>query len=105
MSYASATGAQRLEVSSAAEILAKVTAPARAGLNGPGVAGHDDAEAACTRASAALAAVGVTAALSSNQQTLTSGVKVPCGTVTGSGTFATATIVDGVITGIVLSES
>lgn len=64
MSYASATGAQRLEVSSAAEILAKVTAPARAGLNGPGVAGHDDAEAAAARAAAALSAIGVTFVLS-----------------------------------------
>lgn len=36
---------------------------------------------------------------------ITSGVKVPCGTVTGSGTFATPTIVNGVITGIVLSAS
>lgn len=33
-----------------------------------------------------------------------SGVKIPVGTVTGTGTFGTFTIVGGVITGIVLSD-
>ena len=36
---------------------------------------------------------------------LANGVKVPCGTITGSGSFFTPTIVNGVITGGVLSAS
>lgn len=40
-----------------------------------------------------------------NQFVLTSGVKVNAVAVTGTGNFATPTIVNGVITGIVLSAS
>lgn len=93
MSYASATGAQRLEVSSAALLLSAVTAPARHGLNGPGVAGHDDAEAAAARAAAALAAIGVTAALPSNQAVVTSGAEYEA-----TGGTVTLTVVAGVVT-------
>lgn len=104
MTYALATGAQRLEVSSAAEVLAKATAPARHGLNGPGVAGHDDAEAAAVRASAALSAIGVSAALPTNQTVVTSGQTLTG--VTPTGVYASTvsfTVVGGVITAITLS--
>lgn len=43
--------------------------------------------------------------LPTTQKLLSSGVKVPVGTVTGTGTFFTPTIVNGVITGGVLSAS
>lgn len=104
MSYASATGAQRLEVNSAAQLLAVVSAPARHGLNGPGVAGHDDAEDACARAADALSAVGVTAALPATQTVVSSGQALtgvtPSGIYTNTVTF---TVAGGVITAIVLS--
>lgn len=53
----------------------------------------------------ALSAAGAGAALLGTQKLLTSTVKTPVGTVSGSGTFGTPTIVAGVITGIVLSAS
>jgi hypothetical protein len=104
MSYASATGAQRLEVNSAATLLSTVSAPARHGLNGPGVAGHDDAEAAAARTAAALSAIGVTAELPATQ-TIVSDTQALTG-VTPSGSYVdtvTFTVAGGVITAIVLS--
>lgn len=62
-------------------------------------------DAALTNLNAALSAAGAGAVLPSTQKTLSSGVKVPVGTVTGTGTFFTPTIVGGVITGGVLSAS
>lgn len=53
----------------------------------------------------ALVAAGAGPVLPSTQKVLTSAVKVTVGTVTGTGTFGTPTIVGGVITGIVLSAS
>lgn len=104
MSYATATGAQRLEVSSAAEILAKVTAPARAGLNGPGVAGHDNAEAAALRTADALAAIGVGVALTPSQAVVADSQALtgitPTGVYVDTVTFK---VTGGVITGITLS--
>jgi hypothetical protein len=50
-------------------------------------------------------AAGAGPVLPSTQKVLTSAVKVTVGTVTGTGTFGTPTIVGGVITGIVLSAS
>lgn len=104
MSYASATGAQRLEVNSAAEVLAKATYPARHGLNLPGTAGHENAETAAARAAAALSAIGVSAELPANQTVVTTGQALtgvaPTGSYTNTVTF---TVAGGVITAITLS--
>lgn len=64
-----------------------------------------DIDTALTALLAALAAAGFSTAIPSTSTVLASGVKVPVGTVSGTGTFGTPTIVDGVITGIVLSAS
>lgn len=64
-----------------------------------------DIDTALTALLAALTAAGFGAALPSTSKTIASGVKTPVGTVTGTGTFGTPTIVGGVITGIVLSAS
>ena len=105
MSYATATGAQRLEVNSAASALAAATQNARAGLNGPGLTGHTDAEAAAVRCQEALAAVGVSATLPSTQTVLTNALSVTGVSITGTGSIFTPTIVDGVLTGGVLSAA
>jgi hypothetical protein len=62
-------------------------------------------DAALVALQTALVAAGAVPVLPSTQKTLTSAVKTPVGTVSGSGTFGTPTIVGGVITGIVLSAS
>lgn len=62
-------------------------------------------DAALVALQSALVAAGAGPVLPSTQKTLSSGVKASVGTVTGSGTFGTPTIVGGVITGIVLSAS
>ena len=103
MSYATGTGAQRLEPNSAASALAAATQNARAGLNGLGLTGHIDAEAAATRCQVALAAIGVSATLPSTQAVLTNGLSITDVSITGSGSIFTPTIVDGVFTGVVLS--
>lgn len=64
-----------------------------------------DVDTALTALLAALAAAGFSPAIPATSKTIASGVKVPVGTVTGTGTFGTPTIVGGVITGIVLSAS
>lgn len=51
------------------------------------------------------AGVLVAARLPTGRALVTTAVKVPVGTVSGSGTFGTFTITNGVITGIVLSAS
>jgi hypothetical protein len=105
MSYASSTGAQRVAVNTAANKLAKGTQASREGFNLSGVSNDADVEALGAATAAALAAIGITSAIASNQKLITTAVKFPCGAVTGTGTFATATIVNGVVTGIVLSAS
>ncbi|QQO90814.1 hypothetical protein [Pseudomonas phage Misse] len=62
-------------------------------------------DAALAALQTALVAAGAGPVLPTTQKTLTSGTKTPVGTVTGTGTFGTPTIVNGVITGIVLSAS
>lgn len=62
-------------------------------------------DAALVALQTAVSAVGLGATLPSTSKTIASGVKTPVGTVTGTGTFGTPTIVGGVITGIVLSAS
>lgn len=64
-----------------------------------------DIDTALTALLSALSAAGFSAAIPATSKTIASGVKVPVGTVTGTGTFGTPTIVGGVITGIVLSAS
>lgn len=104
MSYASATGAQRLAVNSAAERLATGTSPARENTAGLGQRNDADPEALGLSMSQALLAVGISG-IGTNQVTLTSGQKVNAVSVTGTGNFATFTIVGGAITAIVLSSS
>lgn len=62
-------------------------------------------DVALVAAATALGALGASAALPSTSFVLNSGVKVNAVAVTGTGNFATPTIVGGVITGIVLSAS
>ena len=103
MSYATATGAQRLELNSAATALAAATQNARSGLNGLGLTGHSNAETAAARCQAALTAIGVGATLPSTQAVLTDGLSVTGVSITGTGSIFTPAIVDGVLTGGVLS--
>ncbi len=104
MSYASATGAQRLEVNSAAEVLAKATYAARHGLNLPGTAGWENAVTAGARMATALSDIGVTEPLPATQTVVSSGQELTG--VTPSGSYVdtvTFTVAGGVITAIVLS--
>ena len=104
MSYATATPAQRLALRDHSLKLAVLTQPAaqRADL----FVGEEtavDAQAALSLA--AFSAAGYSAVLPATQVTLSSGQKVNAVSVTGTGNFATFTIVAGAITAIVLSES
>ena len=105
MSYASATGAQRLEVNSAAEYLAKATYPARHGTNLPGTAGWEDAEAAAARAADALRDIGVDALLATEvivADTDILNVENSAGNLDSSGT---ATVAAGVLTSVRLAAT
>lgn len=64
-----------------------------------------DIDAALVALQSAVSSAGIGAALPATSKVIASGVKTPVGTVSGTGTFGTPTIVGGVITGIVLSAS
>lgn len=106
MSYASATGAQRLAVNSAAEKLAKATYAARHGLNGPGTAGFENAETAGAACSTALAAVGIIGTLPANQVVVTNGATINVENSAGAlDSPATAVVAGGVLTGCNLAAT
>ncbi len=104
MSIATITAAQRVEVRDAC--LSAALAMQRFTQSATTPRADETAEAAPVLAAAAsaLEVAGATGLLST-QVTLSSGVKVNAVSVTGSGNFATPTIVAGAITGIVLSVS
>lgn len=105
MAILSATPAQQLEVRRRAAQVSRACqtfSQNAAVLTAAQSALVDDA---ITLLHTALTAAGASAAVPSTQKVLTTAVKFACGTVTGSGTFCTPTIVGGVVTGMVLSAS
>jgi hypothetical protein len=105
MAIESQTAAVQLEVRRRCAIAATLTQRFAQDASPITAAQAADIDTALVNLQTALVAAGAGPVLPSTQKTLTSGVKVAVGTVTGSGTFGTPTIVGGVITGIVLSAS
>lgn len=104
MSIATITAAQRVEVRDAT--LTAALAMQRYTQSGA-TPRADEVTQATPLLNAAAAALTVAGAsgLPTTSAVVASGVKVNAGTVTGTGNFATLTVVAGVITGITLSAS
>lgn len=105
MTIESATPAAQYEVRHRALIAAAATQRFANRADPITAAQAAEIDAALVALQTAVSAVGLGATLPSTSKTIASGVKTPVGTVTGTGTFGTPTIVGGVITGIVLSAS
>lgn len=104
MTIATITEAQRETIRSTADALEQEAQKFAQDARVPGAAHITRFDGVANAAVAALAVAGYNGTLST-QFVLNSGVKVPATLVSGSGNFATPTIVAGVITGIVLSAS
>lgn len=105
MSFATATPAQRRKVRDEATKAMFAAQPFAQNAVTPTAAESTAVGTVLAGLSTALADVGVTPALPATQVTLSSGQKVNAVSVTGTGNFATFTIVGGAITAIVLSAS
>lgn len=103
MTTVSATPAQRITARDKCAIATKALWTVAQNSRTPSTAEGAVIDTALTAASTALSALG--AGLASTAFLLQSGTKVNAVSVTGTGNFATPTIVGGVITGIVLSAS
>lgn len=105
MTTVSATPAQRLAARDKCAIATSALWPVAQNSYTPNAAEGAAIDVTLVAAANALGALGASATLPSTSFVLNSGVKVNAVSVTGSGNFATPTIVGGVITGIVLSAS
>lgn len=104
MSISTSTAAQRITLRDKAVIAEKMLQNFAQDSIVPNTEQITEIDAALTALTAALQAAGGVI-LPGTQTIVTSTVKRPVGTVSGSGTFGTFTVANGVITGIVLSAS
>lgn len=104
MSIATATEAQREAIRSAAVALEHRSQHWAQNAATPNAAAVTSFQPIADATTAALAAAGYSG-VTATQVILSSGVKVNAVAITGTGNFATPTIVNGAITGIVLSAS